>query len=248
MIQTEAEHASAGKNVSKKVKNRRRAARVTALVILCVCAVFAAGCLFINLYLLRRADGRIFTAEALPDVEKDGRYDCILIFGAGVRADGTPSPMLEERLSCGLSLYQRGAAGKILVSGDHGAKSYDEVNTMKDWLCAAGVPSEDVFMDHAGFSTYDSICRAVRIFGAEDALLVTQRYHLPRALYLADRLELRAVGVDAEKTVYRGHALRTARETAARVKDFFAGIFRPAPKYLGDTLPISGSGNVTNDR
>ena len=103
-------------------------------------------------------------------------------------------------------------------------------------------------MDHAGFSTYDSIYRAKYVFGVESACIVTQKYHLYRALYLADRLSVDAVGADAQKTVYSGQNLREIREYAARIKDFFSGIFKPSPKYLGEAIPVSGSGDITNDK
>ena len=174
--------------------------------------------------------------------------DCILVLGAGVRSGGVPSPMLEDRLKTGIALYQSGAAKRLLMSGDHGRKGYDEVNVMKSYALHGGVPSEAVFMDHAGFSTYESMYRARDIFGAKKIIIVTQEYHLYRALYDAESLGLEAYGVAADGRRYSGQLYRDFREILARGKDFFYGIVQPRPTYLGETIPLSGNGDVTNDR
>ena len=174
--------------------------------------------------------------------------DCILVLGAGVWNGNTPSPMLADRLDCAIRLYFAGAAPKLLMSGDHGSADYDEVNVMKDYAIAAGVPSEDIFMDHAGFSTYESIYRARDIFEVQRPLIVTQRYHMYRALYIADALGLDACGVSADTRRYAGQSYRAARELLARAKDFVQCITQPEPTFLGETIPITGNGNQTNDR
>ena len=156
--------------------------------------------------------------------------------------------MLRDRLERTAQLYRDGAAEKILVSGDHGTEEYDEVNHMKEYLIGLGIPSEDIFMDHAGFSTYESMYRAKVIFQVQKPLIVTQKYHMYRAVYTARALGLSADGVAAEETAYRGQAVRSAREVLARVKDFFLGIVLPEPSILGDPIPLQGSGDVTNDR
>ena len=156
--------------------------------------------------------------------------------------------MLGERIRTGVDLYQAGVAPKLLMSGDHSRDDHDEVNAMKDAAMARGVPSEDVFMDHAGFSTYDSFYRARDIFGVKKAVIVTQAYHLPRALWIARRMGLEAVGVACDTQRYPGQLYRDIREILARDKDFFKCIFRPLPRYLGEAIPISGSGDATNDR
>ncbi len=201
-----------------------------------------------NVYVCVSASDRMYARSELSESLSDKKYDCILILGAGVRPDGTPSKMLEERLLCGLELYRAGVAEKIIVSGDNGQANYDEVNPMKAWLVANGVPSESVFMDHAGFSTYDSVYRARTIFLAHRVCIVSQKYHLYRALYLADALSLDAVGVDAQQVTYSGQGTRELREVAARSKDFVSAIFKPKPKYLGKTIPVFGDGNETNDK
>lgn len=174
--------------------------------------------------------------------------DCVLVLGCGVREDGMPSLMLRDRLETGIALYEKEAAPKLLMSGDHGRKDYDEVNLMKAYAIENGIPSEDIFMDHAGFSTYDSMYRARDVFCAEKVIIVTQEYHLPRALYVAERLGLEAYGVPALDVDYYGQTYREFREMLARAKDFCAAWLQPYPKYLGEEIPISGDGDLTNDK
>ena len=174
--------------------------------------------------------------------------DCILVLGAGLMPDGSPSLMLGERIRTGVELYDAGVAPKLLMSGDHTRGDHDEVNAMKDAAMALGVPSEDIFMDHAGVATYDSLYRAGAIFGAKKVVIVTQAYHLPRSLWIAKALGLEAVGVACDTQRYPGQLYRDIREILARDKDFFKCILRPLPRYLGEAIPITGSGDVTNDR
>ena len=154
--------------------------------------------------------------------------------------------MLEDRLLQGIELYYDGASGKLLMSGDHGREGYDEVNVMKNFAVDRGVPSEDVFMDHAGFSTYESMYRARDIFKAERILIVTQDYHLHRAIYDARALGLNAYGVASNPRTYSGQEYRDLREILARNKDFVFCIFKPEPEYLGEEIPVQGNGNATN--
>ena len=209
------------------------------IVILGLCLLFG-----IDFYVRSSTKDRIISPE---DISSVSDADCILVLGAGIRADGSPSPMLQDRLNTGIELYQNGAAPKLLMSGDHGRKKYNEVQTMKDIALDQGVPSEDVFMDHAGFSTYDSLYRARDVFQARKVIIVTQKYHLYRALYIARSLGLDAWGVSADTRRYRGQSQRDFREILARDKDFFVSVFKPLPKYLGDTIPITGNGDLTND-
>ena len=173
--------------------------------------------------------------------------DCILVLGCQVKADGVPSHMLEDRLKRSVALYEAGAAPKLLMSGDHGQVEYNEVATMKNYAINAGIDSSDVFMDHAGFSTYESIYRARDIFQAKKIIIVSQKYHLHRALHIANALGLEAWGVDTAYRSYSGQLYRDMREILARVKDFGTGILQPKPTYLGDVIPISGDGDATND-
>lgn len=184
--------------------------------------------------------------DIVDESNLDKGYDAILVLGAGLR-NGKPSPVLKDRLDTAYKLYEDGYSKKIIVSGDHGKKYYDEVNVMKNYLLDKGVESNNIFMDHAGFSTYDSVYRAKEIFLANNIIIVTQQYHLYRSLYIAKKLELDAVGVSATLRNYSGSVRFELREILARDKDFVKTIFMPDPTYLGDTIPVFGDGNVTND-
>ncbi len=214
------------------------------LVFAAVLAVIAALMLAVNAYVVFSTKKQIISEE---DFDKIGGADCILVLGAGVR-NGEPSPMLKDRLESAISLYNLGLSSKIIMSGDHGRKDYDEVNVMKTFATSKDVFSQDVFMDHAGFSSYDSIYRAKEVFGAKKIIIVTQKYHLYRALYIANSLDLEAYGVNSDARIYAGQKQRNVREILARNKDFFKCIFKPKPKYLGEPIDISGSGDVTNDK
>ena len=213
------------------------------LIIAAALAALAAGTVFVpDIIVVSTAKDRIITADEAAELENT---DCVLVLGAGVR-DGNPTPMLRDRLITGISLYKSGAAPKIIMSGDHGREDYDEVNVMKSYAVENGVPDGDVFMDHAGFSTYDSVYRAKAVFEADSIIIVTQKYHLYRALYIAERLGVNAVGVSADLDDYSGQLKRDLREIAARDKDFFSCLFKPEPKYLGEKIPVSGDGNITD--
>lgn len=184
---------------------------------------------------------------------KDGNYtslddvDCIVILGAGIWGD-KPSPMLQDRLEEGIHLYKEGVAPKIIMSGDHSREEYDEVNIMKQYAVDRGVPSEDIFMDHAGFSTYESMYRAKEIFDAKNIVIVTQEYHLYRALYIANQFDMNAYGVNADPRKYAGQLYREFREILARNKDVLNCIIKPEPTFLGESIPVSGNGDITNDK
>ena len=174
--------------------------------------------------------------------------DCILVLGCGVYADGVPSNMLRDRLEQGIALYRAGVAPKLLMSGDHGQENYNEVSVMKNYAVESGISSHDVFMDHAGFSTYESMYRAKEIFQAKRVVIVTQKYHLYRAIYVARALGLEAYGVAADTRAYAGQYRRDLREVLARCKDFLSAVFRPEPAFLGEAIPVSGDGDLTNDK
>ena len=212
------------------------------LIIAAALAVLVAAVLVPDIIVVSSAKNRIITADEAAELENT---DCVLVLGAGVR-NGSPTPMLRDRLITGISLYKSGAAPKIIMSGDHGREDYDEVNVMKSYAVENGVPDGDVFMDHAGFSTYDSVYRAKAVFEADSIIIVTQKYHLYRALYIAERLGVNAVGVSADLDDYSGQLKRDLREIAARDKDFFSCLFKPEPKYLGEKIPVSGDGNITD--
>ena len=200
--------------------------------------------LLINFYVKNSTKNQIIEKDDYSTLKN---IDCIIILGAGIWGD-KPSPMLEDRLKEGILLYNNEVSDKIIMSGDHGREEYDEVNTMKKYAIENGIPSENIFMDHAGFSSYESIYRAKEIFNAKKVVIVTQKYHLYRALYIANQLGLEAYGVGADPRQYVGAIYREAREILARNKDFIKCIFKPEPTYLGDTIPVSGNGDITNDK
>ena len=211
---------------------------IVILGVLGVCSVFG-----INSHVKHRAKPYLLTQEAAASVDAD----CILVLGCGVRDNGEPSDMLKDRLERGIALYKAGAAPKILMSGDHGQVDYDEVNTMKQYAISAGIPSEDIFMDHAGFSTYESMYRAKDIFQAETIIVVTQQYHLYRAVYIAQQFDMEAYGVSSDYDTYAGQIVRDLREVLARVKDFGTALLKPEPTFRGTAIPINGNGDLTND-
>ena len=172
--------------------------------------------------------------------------DCILVLGCGVKDDGTPTDMLADRIKVGIRVYESGVSDRLLMSGDHGRPDYDEVNTMKAEAVKSGIPADNVFCDHAGFSTYESAYRALDIFGADKIVIVTQGYHLPRAIYDALQLGIDAYGVPADERSYFGQSYRDVREMLARAKDLVFCIFRPEPTFRGEKIPIGSSGSLTD--
>lgn len=171
-----------------------------------------------------------------------------IILGAKVFDDNILSHVLADRLETGIDLYHAGKVEKLLLTGDHGQSRYDEVNAMREYALSKGVPAEDIFMDHAGFDTYDSMYRARDIFEIKSAVVVTQRFHLARSVYIARVLGIDATGASADKHVYIKGRLFEIREVLARVKAFFElHVTRPKPRFLGAKIPITGDGRSTND-
>ena len=196
--------------------------------------------LFINLYMINSTNNQIVSVDKL-----DNDYDAILILGCRVNGD-SPSLMLARRLDRGIDVYNK-LNTKVILTGDHGQNEYDEVNVMRDYLISSNIDSSDIFLDHAGFNTYDSIYRAKYIFEAKRIVIVTQRYHMYRALYLANSLDLEAVGVMADDIPQKGIMLKNeVREILSRDKNFFLGIFKPKSKYLGEVIPLNQDGIATS--
>lgn len=213
------------------------------ILIILIITIILIFIIFINFYVINSTKNNILEKEKISEKEN---FDCILILGAGIWGNN-PSPMLEDRLIQGISLYKEGIAPKIIMSGDHGREEYNEVQVMKDYAIKEGVPSEDIFMDHAGFSSYDSIYRAKEIFGAKKILIITQQYHLYRALHIAKKLELEAYGVASNLREYPNQLFREIREIFARNKDFVKCYFKPEPTFLGEKISITENGDITND-
>ncbi len=195
----------------------------------------------ISLSIIRSTKTSVFALSNVPNKQ------AIMVLGAKVYPSGEPSAFLRDRLETGLALYQAKKAAKIIVSGDHGRKTYDEVNAMRTYLMDRGVPKEDIFMDHAGFDTYDSMYRARDVFDVTSLIITTQAFHLPRALYLAHALGMDAVGVGATGRRYPTYYYirQTFREPLARIKAVLDVVQDRQPQYLGPVIPISGDGTQT---
>ena len=220
---------------------KRRIFRIL-IALLCVVLIAGVAVLALDAWVLFTTRDKILTPEEAAKIQD---ADCILVLGCQVRNNGVPSAMLEDRLRRSVELYDLGAAPKLLMSGDHGRENYDEVGAMRQYAMDNGVPSEDVFMDHAGFSTYESMYRARDVFQAKKIIIVTQQYHLYRSIYAAEALGLEAYGVACDYRQYSGQLKRDVREVLARAKDVATGIFQPKPTYLGEAIPIWGDGNLT---
>ncbi len=222
---------------------KKRTGKIWLIVLLCLLLTGGGTVLGVNGY-VRSVGARYTLSSAAAAGMED--VDCIIVLGCQVRKDGTPSPMLRDRLQRAVELYDVGAAPKLLMSGDHSREDYDEVGCMKQFAIEAGIPSEDVFMDHAGFSTYETMYRAKEMFQARKVLVVTQEYHLFRAVYIARQLGMEAYGVAAEPYEYAGQIMRDAREVLARCKDFALALWQPRPEGIGEVISVSGNGDASN--
>ena len=210
------------------------------LVLFLIGAIIFGG---IQIYVNSFAKGRLVSPTTAPSV------DAVMILGAYVYENGNPSPVLQDRLDYGYEIYQAGKAKKIIVTGDHGTIQYDEVNAMKDYLLKKGVPAQDIFLDHAGFDTYDSMYRARDIFGVKSLIISTQQFHINRALYISQRLGLDSYGYPSDDNILPRIQLQNARESLAKVKAVLeTDILRNKPRLLGPKIPISGDGRVTFDK
>ena len=215
------------------MKKRNRAALV------CVCAV-AAFILVTNMLVVSVAKSLIVSSDEALAFSSNGGADCILVLGASVSQYG-PSPMLADRLDRGIELFDLGVSNIMLLSGDNGTIEYNEVQAMKDYVLRqenTGAGAANIYLDYAGFSTYNSVVRCKEIFEAKRVVIVTQRYHLYRAVYNAKKAGLDVVGVAAVDTKYGGQTVRNIREVPARVKDFLLSLVGYTPKIMGDPVPL----------
>lgn len=181
------------------------------------------------------------------DTAQQHDADCIIVLGASVLPDGTPSLILQDRVNEAVDLYKAGAAPKIIMSGDNSTSDYNEVYAMKEYAIAQGVPSEDIFCDHAGFSTYETMYRAESIFGVDRAIVVTQTYHLYRAVYDANGLGIDTVGVASDRRSFDQQLWFDAREIPARTKDFFYVLFQVPFAFDGEFISLNQSGDITEE-
>ena len=234
------------KNGKRKTDNpahvRKTGKIMRMFIIVCVAASLCAiSAIAVQIYMRAYAKNYIVYAAAEAPA-----CDAVMILGAFVYGDGVPSYVLQDRLDYGYDLYAAGRAGKIIVSGDHGRSNYDEVNAMKDYLINKGVPRADIFMDHAGFNTYDSMYRAKEIFCVGSMLISTQEFHISRSVYIARKLGIEAYGYPCPDKALYGMRMQNLRESAARVKALFDVLVGRKPKYLGEKIPFSGDGSATD--
>ena len=221
----------------------KKAVKIIIVILVLLFVVAATAAFSVDSFVEAKAKERIITAEEATQISD---ADCIIVLGCRVWSDNTPSAMLSDRLKRGVELYKAGAAPKLLMSGDHGREDYDEVNVMRKYAEEEGVDSKDIFTDHAGFSTYETMYRAKEVFKVKKVIIVTQSYHLYRAVYDAEKLGLEAVGVVSYERDYDSkQPYRDVREIAARCKDFIYCIFKPKPTYLGEVIPINGDGEMS---
>jgi SanA protein len=220
----------------------RRASRPLRRLLIAACAAVAAV-----VALIAGANAVVLLGGgASSSVDDAPHAQVALLLGAEVRGDGTPSAMLADRIAVAAELYRAGKVDRVLASGDHGTRGYDEVNTMRRELIAAGVPARDVFTDHAGFDTWDSSVRAREVFDVDSAIVVTQGFHLPRAVWLAQRAGLRASGVASDLQGYgRAQQRSEVRELLARVKAVGQVVTGTEPRYLGPRIPIDGDARAS---
>lgn len=197
----------------------------------------------INIYVNAYASKYILTAGQASDKQ----LDAVIVLGAKVAPTGRPGYMLQSRLDMGIKLYNNHGANKLLLSGDHGNHEYNEVGGMYLYTIEKGVPKDDIFLDHAGFSTYETARRAKEVFDCKSAIVVTQKYHLSRTVYCARMSGINAYGVASDNTYWRKMPYYVIRESIAVCKDFFVCLFKPDPTYLGEAIPITGSGVSTHD-
>ena len=233
---------------NKKTESKKKRKWIKALII-------AAAALFIAAAALILIVGAVITGSTdayitgIDDIDSLPEADCIIVLGSRVYSDTSLSVVLRDRVDYGIALYEAGKADRLLFSGDHGQTEYDEVNAMMNYAVSCGVPEEDIFLDHAGFSTYETMVRAKEVFCTESAIIVTQQFHLPRAVYLARKLGLDAYGVNSNPRQYAKATRDALRESLARVKDFFyVNVFLPEPTYLGEPIPITGDSSLTHDK
>lgn len=228
------------------MEKRKRNTRHT--VLKAICAVFVALCLVVAVPNAVELFTQRSNVVSQDEAAASGRsYDAILVLGASVNPDGTPSEVLRDRLDVAVALYRAGVAPKVIMSGDNfsDAEHYNEVSIMKDYVVSQGIPSEDVFCDHAGICTYDSMYRAKYVFKVQTMVVVTQKYHLFRALYDANNLGVESVGVASDLHGYSAQTLFNFREMLARMSDFAKVWTRANATYLSEEVPLDQSGDVT---
>ncbi|MBO4327679.1 MAG: YdcF family protein [Clostridia bacterium] len=207
---------------AKKRSVRKVLLRIVAIILACVLTAGIAV-LAINLYVMLKTRDRIVRPDD-PALTGDNSFDAVIVLGCSVLPDGSPSHMLADRVDAGVNVFNSANVQLIVLSGDR-SEFYDEVTVMLNRALAEGVPADAAVEDPEGFSTYESMLRAAKTFGFKRVIVVSQKYHLYRALYIADKLGMDAYGVGADPRSYSNQFFREVREIAARVKDFFKCLF-----------------------
>lgn len=211
---------------AERKAKRRRFIRRYVLPVLCFCLMVGGlfGVLVATVSLGMKATEQedIRSVSEMAELSAEQPFDCVLVLGAGLRPDGSPSDMLHDRVVMGVELHQALGGVPLLMSGDR-TGDYDEVTAMKKLAMSLGVQEDKILLDPQGYSTYESVLRAKEIYGVKRILIVTQEYHLYRAMYLAEALEVEAYGVSADLRSYSGQGKREVRELLARFKDLFQG-------------------------
>ncbi len=196
-----------------------------------------------NFVVIETADEYVLPFDEAVKIED---VDCIIVLGAGVKEDGTMSYVLSERVRLGAELYLADASDRLLLSGDHSREDYNEVGAMKDYMLSRDIPANVVFTDHAGFDTYDTMYRAKEIFKAKKVLIVTQQFHISRAVFIARSLGLEAYGVCCDEDARYFNLMTDIREFCARPKYLLDAIIKPEPKFMGEEIPIWGEASASD--
>ncbi len=205
-----------------------------------IVGVAAVVAVLLAFYLPVQVETRGYIYASVADVPAT---QAALVLGASVYNNGTLSPVLEERVDKAIELYRAGKVQKILMTGDNTTLDHNEVEPVRKYLLAADIPAKDIFLDYAGVDTYSSMYRARDVFDVTSVTIVTQQFHLPRAVYIARRLGLDAVGVQAGSGEL--YASNYVREAPATIKAQLDLLFYRVPKYLGPQFPIQGNGTTT---
>ncbi len=211
---------------------RRWQQRVTTIALLVLLSLGIMP-LVLRWWVQRRYARLMYTVQDVPS------RDVAIVFGAGITTDGRPLPALADRVLTAVELYKAGKVKKLLLSGDNRFINYNEPQAMRELALAQGIPAKDLVLDYAGRRTYDTCYRAGYIFDVREAILVTQQFHLPRALYICDSLGINAVGVIADRRPYLSMRYWQLREIAATANAWLdLHCLHPTP-VLGEKLPIT---------
>ncbi|MGJ1506940.1 SanA/YdcF family protein [Sphingobacterium siyangense] len=211
------------------------------LVVVALCIVALVVVVITNSNVRAKTDSVIFTE--LKDVP---RTKVAIIFGAGINGD-QPSRYLKDRLDAGISLYKNHKVDKILLSGDNGRDEYDELSVMKLYCQKNGIDTAKIYIDYAGFDSYSTMYRAKYIFNVDTAILVSQKYHLNRCVYLGDKLGIKSFGYSADRGAYPGYKYYAFREKLSVAKAFLDVMRNRKPKYLGKQVDVNGKSNYTKE-